>query len=135
MASLNEKIVAYLSVYQITYTSEDYTTGQPEGQENQVLYWNTAVLGQQPDQQQLDSAYVVWEGQQIQLKNSSQAQVLLSATDWTAIASVADPKLSNPYLTNQAEFLTYRSTVRNLGVNPTTTSAVFPTQPLPTWSN
>ena len=135
MASLNEKIVAYLSVYKIIYTSADYTTGQPEGEANQVLYWNTEVLGQQPNGQQLDSAYVVWEGQQIQLQNSSQAQTLLSETDWTAIDSVANPAVSNPYLTNQAEFLSYRSTVRNLGVNPPTTPAVFPTQPTATWSN
>jgi len=135
MVQLDEKINAYLDINKIYQVGSDYVTGQPEGEPNQIIYWNASVLGQQPDQAQLDSAYIVWQGQQIQLQNSSQAQELLSQTDWTAIASVADPALSNPYLTNQQEFLTYRSTVRNLGVNPSTTPAVFPTQPTPTWSN
>ena len=71
----------------------------------------------------------------IQQQNKQTAQYLLGATDWTAIASVADPALSNPYLTNQAEFLAYRSTVRAIGVNPPTTPATFPTVPVATWSN
>ena len=64
-----------------------------------------------------------------------QAQQLLTATDWTTIPSVADPAQSNPYLMNQADFIAWRSQVRNLGVNPPTTPAVFPPQPTPTWSN
>jgi hypothetical protein len=135
MADLNSEIIAYLSVNNIAYTSADYQTGQPEGQANQILSWNTAKLGAQPTQAQLDAAYPVWEGQQIQAQNSAQAQTLLAATDWTAIASVADPAVSTPHLTNQAEFLSYRSAVRAIGVNPPTTPATFPTVPTATWSN
>ena len=72
--------------------------------------------------------------EEIQAQNKAQATSLLSATDWTAIASVADPSLSNPYLTNQAEFLAYRSAVRAIGVNPPTTAPVFPKVPTATWS-
>jgi len=68
-------------------------------------------------------------------QNSAQAQTLLTATDWTAIASVADPVVSNPYLTNQAEFLSYRSAVRAIGVKPPTTPATFPTAPTEQWSS
>jgi hypothetical protein len=135
MADLNSKIIAYLTVNSIAFTDIDFMTGQPEGEPNQILYWNTSALGTQPTQEQLDSAYFVWEEQQIQNKNSAQAQSLLSATDWTAIASVADPLVSNPYLTNQAEFLSYRSAVRNIGVNPPTTPATFPPVPEQQWSN
>ena len=71
--------------------------------------------------------------EEIQAQNKAQATSLLSATDWTAIASVADPSLSNPYLTNQAEFLAYRSAVRAIGVNPPTTAPVFPKVPTATW--
>jgi len=71
----------------------------------------------------------------LQAQTSTQAQTLLSATDWTAIASVADPAVSTPHLTNQAEFLSYRSAVRAIGVNPPTTPATFPTVPTATWSN
>lgn len=135
MADLNSEIIAYLSVNNIPFTAGDYQTGQPEGQPNQILEWNAEKLGAQPTQTQLDAAYLVWEGQQIQAQNSAKAQELLSATDWTAIASVADPALSNPYLTNQKAFLDYRSAVRNIGVNPPTTPATFPTEPTATWSN
>lgn len=135
MADLNSEIIAYLSVNNIPYTAGDYQTGQPEGEANQILSWNTAKLGAEPTQAQLDAAYPVWEGQQIQAQNSATAKQLLTDTDWTAVASVADPAVSNPYLTNQAEFLAYRSTVRNLGVNAPTTPATFPTVPTATWSN
>ena len=64
----------------------------------------------------------------------AQAQALLSATDWTTIPSVADPAQSNPYLTNQAEFIAWRSQVRAIAVTPTYTS-VIPPQPKDTWSN
>jgi len=135
MADLNSEIIAYLTVNKIAYTAGDYQTGQPEGQADQILSWNTAKLGAEPTQAQLDAAYPVWEGQQIQAQTSTQAQTLLSATDWTAIASVADPAVSTPHLTNQAEFLSYRSAVRAIGVNPPTTPATFPTVPTATWSN
>jgi len=135
MADLNSEIIAYLSVNNIPYSAGDYQTGQPEGQANQILEWNTAKLGAEPTQAQLDAAYPVWEGQQIQAQNTATASTLLTATDWTAIASVADPAVSNPYLTNQTAFLEYRSQVRNIAVNPPTTPATFPTEPTATWSN
>ena len=135
MADLNSEIIAYLSVNNIPFTAGDYQTGQPEGEANQILSWNTAKLGAEPTQAQLDAAYPVWQGQQIQAQNSATAKQLLTDTDWTAVASVADPAVSTPHLTNQAEFLAYRSTVRNLGVNAPTTPATFPTVPTATWSN
>ena len=60
-----------------------------------------------------------------------QASALLYKTDWTTIADVADPT-NNPYLTNQAEFITYRNEVRKLAVNPVA-DPVWPTEPQPTW--
>lgn len=64
----------------------------------------------------------------------AQATALLSSTDWTTIPSVADPAQSNPYLTNQNEFIAWRSQVRAIAVSPTYTS-VIPPQPKDTWSN
>ena len=135
MADLNSEIIAYLSVNNIPYTAGDYQTGQPEGQANQILSWDTAKLGAEPTQAQLDAAYPVWEGQQIAVQNTATAQTLLTATDWTAIASVADPAVSTPHLTNQAEFLSYRSAVRAIGVTPPTTPVTFPTTPTEVWSS
>ena len=66
--------------------------------------------------------------------NKQQAQALLQQTDWTCTVDITNPQYSNPYLTNQDAFLAYRSTVRAIAVNPPTTPAVFPTQPVATWS-
>jgi hypothetical protein len=92
------------------------------------LEWVYTVKVEQmtPEQQ---AAYIA----NLQAQTSATAQQLLSATDWTAIASVADPALSNPYLSNQAAFLSYRSAVRAIGVNPPTTAPVFPPVPTATW--
>ena len=64
----------------------------------------------------------------------STATGILSQTDWAAIPDVADPLKSNPYLENQAEFVAYRSTIRNYAVNPVV-DPVWPTQPTEQWSN
>ena len=62
------------------------------------------------------------------------SEQILSDTDWTAIASVADPAESNPYLTNRQEFLVYRSAVRAIVLNPAFDS-VFPEEPIEVWSS
>jgi hypothetical protein len=71
---------------------------------------------------------------QIAQQNKQQATTLLQQTDWTAIPDVADSEKSNPYLMNQPEFVAYRSTIRNIAVNPTY-DAVFPDMPVEVWSN
>lgn len=134
MQDLNGHIKAYLSINNIPYQASDYTTGQPEGQEDQILYWNTEALGAVPTTEQLDAAWAVYIGEQIQAENKSQATALLQQTDWTTIPDVADPALSDPYLTNAAEFAAYRSNVRKIAVNPPTTPAVFPVMPDEIWS-
>ena len=63
-----------------------------------------------------------------------QASGLLYKTDWTTIPDVADPTKSNPYLMNQAEFIAYRSQIRQLAVNPVA-NPVFPTKPTAQWSS
>lgn len=64
----------------------------------------------------------------------AQASQLLFETDWTTIPDVANPSDSNPYLTNQREFMTWRSEIRQLAVNPVV-APVWPTQPTPAWGN
>ncbi len=65
--------------------------------------------------------------------NKSQATTLLQQTDWTTIPDVADPAVSDPYLTNAAEFAAYRNQVRKIAINPPVV-AVFPTMPIEVWS-
>ncbi len=132
---LNTQIIAYLTVNNIAYTIGDYETGQPEGQPNQILEWNTAKLGAEPTQAQLDAATPIYEGQQIAAQNKATATALLQATDWTCTVDITNPEYSNPYLTNQTAFLSYRSAVRAIAVNPPTVPAVFPEQPQEIWSN
>ena len=65
--------------------------------------------------------------------NKQQASNLLSATDWTAIPSVADPAQSNPYLANQAAFLEYRNQLRAIAVNPPVVVQSWPVEPDEVW--
>ena len=62
------------------------------------------------------------------------AVAMLQATDWTSIADVGNPQLSNPYLVNQGAFISYRSQIRNLAVNPVE-NPVWPTPPTEQWSS
>lgn len=135
MPTLNDEVIAYLTVNNIHYTISQYATGIPEGSDiDQIVYWDTQALGPQPTQQQLDEAYPIWEGQQIAAQNKATATQLLQATDWTAPTSIADPVESQPYLANRAAFLNYRSQVRAIAVNPPTTPAVFPELPQEQWA-
>jgi hypothetical protein len=65
---------------------------------------------------------------------AAQGKLILSNTDWTAISSVADPAESNPYLMNRQDFLTYRSAVRTIVLNPFYDS-VYPEAPTEQWSS
>ena len=67
-------------------------------------------------------------------QNKTKAVDILNSTDWTAIPDVADPLKSNPYLTNQTDFVAYRITIRGIAVTPTW-DAVFPTAPTEQWSS
>lgn len=133
MAPLNDKIIAYLTVNNIPFVSGDYLTGQPEGEADQILYWNTEALGPEPTEAQLDEAWPVYEGQQIAAQNKATASQLLTDTDWTCTVDINNPQYSNPYLGNQDAFLQYRSQVRAIAVNPPTTPAVFPPMPQEVW--
>jgi hypothetical protein len=95
MVSLNEKIVAYLNINNISYSAGDYQTGQPEGQEDQVLIWNTEKLGIQPTQEQLDSTYETYqtnlalaEQEKINIKASAHAKLVALGLSANEIASL-----------------------------------------------
>ena len=66
-------------------------------------------------------------------QNKQTASELLYATDWTTIADVGNPQTSNPYLANQAEFITYRNTVRQYAVYPKPGIIGFPEVPQAHW--
>lgn len=134
MTSLNTKIVAYLTVNNIPFTNTDYQTAIVDNVD-QIIIWNTEILGEIPSDEQLNSAYVIWEGQQIASQNKATATQLLQETDWTCTVDITNPEYSNPYLMNQDAFLAYRSQVRQIAINPPITPAVFPEKPQEIWSS
>lgn len=79
-----------------------------------------------------DSVAVEIEATKLDCK--AQASQILQDTDWTSSADVGDPIKANPYLVNQSEFMSYRSTIRNYAVNPVS-DFVFPTAPTEQWSS
>ena len=68
-------------------------------------------------------------------ENKQTAIKLLQETDWTSIADIGNPELSNPYLMNQGEFLAWRSQIRAIAVNPIEGANIFPTKPQEQWSS
>ena len=64
--------------------------------------------------------------------NKTTASGLLTATDWTTIADVANPA-NSPYLANQADFIVYRNLVRQIAVYPTAGALVWPVAPNEVW--
>jgi hypothetical protein len=64
--------------------------------------------------------------------NKAFASFLLSETDWTTIADVADP-INSPYLDNQGEFISYRNLVRQIAVYPTAGDLIWPVKPNEVW--
>jgi len=80
--TLNDQIIAYLTINNIAYSVGDYQTGQPEGQADQILHWD-AKLGTQPTQAQLDSAYTTYQANltaQAQAKEAVKASALAKLT-------------------------------------------------------
>jgi hypothetical protein len=65
-------------------------------------------------------------------ENQATASGILSSTDWTTIADVADP-INSPYLANQDEFIAYRNEIRNIAVYPTAGYLVWATPPVEVW--
>jgi len=91
--------------------------------------WYTSFIVEDMDAEQIAA-----KNAELAANNKTKGKQILSDTDWTAIASVADPAESNPYLTNRQEFLVYRSAVRAIVLNPSFDS-VFPDEPIEVWSS
>lgn len=67
--------------------------------------------------------------------NKQQASQLLTATDWTTIPDVGNPAVSNPYLINVQDFVSYRNQVREIAVNPPITVSAWPEIPTEQWGS
>ena len=89
-----------------------------------TLEWTVSQMT--PDQE------TAWQTQQ-KSNNKTQAQQLLSETDWSEIPSVTNTS-NTPHLVNSADFVTYRNALRSIAVNPPVTAA-WPTKPTEQWSS
>lgn len=96
-----------------------------------TISWYSVDI-EQPSQAACDNEMARQAQEQPLLACKEQASGRLYATDWTTIPDVADPTKSNPYLLNQAEFIAYRSQVRQLAVNPVV-NPTFPNPPTAQW--
>ena len=66
--------------------------------------------------------------------NKSEAERRLVATDWVNQPDVYDPA-NIPHLTNRDAFISYRSQVRTIAVNPVEGNLDWPIEPTAVWSN
>jgi hypothetical protein len=95
----------------------------------ETLQWSGSVP--KPTQAELDALWIPTQDEVAKKSCKEQASALLYETDWTTIPDVADPA-NSPYLTNQAEFISWRSQIRALAVNPVV-DPVFPPKPNEVW--
>lgn len=65
--------------------------------------------------------------------NKARAMGLLQETDWSEIPSVSNASLT-PHLVNYEDFITYRTALRSIAVNPPVTAS-WPTKPTEQWSS
>jgi len=66
-------------------------------------------------------------------ENKQRAVALLKKTDWVNQPDVIDTSLT-PHLLNHAEFITYRSSLRVIAVNPIAGILTWPIEPQEQWS-
>jgi hypothetical protein len=118
-----------------------YGTTQPAYTSLQYLEEGTPVFNEQ--EQQWQQVWVVVDKTPEQIaqeeaadkeSNKQQAVWLLQQTDWTTIPDVSNPAVSEPYLANSAEFVTYRNQVRKIAINPPVVVDAWPTVPDEVWS-
>lgn len=128
-AQLNEQgIYTVYPVPKPSYNSitQNCTEGTPESVDGK---WHQVWLVSPATPQEIAAR----ESEARQL-NKNQASELLSQTDWTTIPDVSDPAVSNPYLANATEFVTYRNQVRQIAVYPPVVVEVWPVQPQEVWA-
>jgi hypothetical protein len=69
---------------------------------------------------------------QAKYQNKLQAEKDLQETDWTQSPDVDNPE-NPPYLSNKAEFTSYRAELRVIAINPPVTVETWPARPNEQW--
>lgn len=100
--------------------------------EYSTLVWYSPDITQ-PSEEAVNAEIVSIDANQPLVDCKNEASKLLYETDWTTIPDITNTA-NDPYLTNQADFIAYRNTVRKLAVNPVA-NPTFPTVPTAQWSS
>ena len=90
MATLNDTIVAYLTINNIDFGAGDYQTGQPKDQPDQILQWNTVKLGTQPTADQLNSDYATHQANLASAQQAKEAVKASALAKLTALGLTSD---------------------------------------------
>jgi hypothetical protein len=122
-------MIDYSQILSVNYQGSEWAMSN---EDYATLQWFSDTP--KPTQEELDALIPNTADEVAKQNCKSEATSILTATDWTSIADVGDPTKANPYLINQAEFIAYRSTIRNYAVNPVV-DPIWPTQPTEQWSN
>lgn len=78
-----------------------------------------------PSKEELDGLWASTQATVAKDQCKAKAKELLAASDWSVLSDVG--------LQNAADFVAYRTTLRNYVINPVE-QPVFPTEPNPVWS-
>lgn len=98
-----------------------------EGEDYATIQWLSPNIPQ-PTLEEIQAEIARQENQAPFVACKKQAKKLLADTDWALVTDVASA------LTNQADFIAYRATVRALAINPVAVPS-FPTVPTAQWSS
>lgn len=127
MIYISEKISAYFTLNNINnIPGESWDTAQYLDEEDKVVLWDTTLLGTQPTNEQLDTAWAAYQIVLTKQVNKAKARQLLIDTDWSQYSDV------QASLANIVEFVSYRNQIRNIFTNPTV-EVVWPDIPATVW--
>lgn len=119
-------MIDYAQILTVNYPNSQWSLN---GNSYDGLTWYSDTP--KPTQVELDALALPTQEAIAKKSCKEQASQLLYETDWTTIPDVADP-VNSPYLTNQTDFIAWRSQIRSLAVNPVA-DPIFPPKPNEIW--
>jgi hypothetical protein len=121
-------MIDYSLILSINYPNSEWSLNN-ESYDSLIWYSDTP----KPTKEELDNLYESTQDKVYKNSCKKQAISILNSTDWTSSNDVGNSEVSNPYLSNQQEFISYRSKIRALAVNPVA-NPVWPTIPTEQWT-